>query len=352
MDPSELIDAAYFGQVTRWNHVAAYSLMVYDWLLCYDVEYKFIFESKFSLAKLAYLLCRYYFLLSHPISLWVQFYVSDPTLCQHVYNLPIFLGVPNLIFTEAILILRTYAFTGGKKAVLVSLSICLVVPVVYQVWVGTASAMMPGGHGCFPVDVGKARHLSGTFLSMVLYDVLITVVFFGYAFRVLNFELGLATPLTKLFMREGFVYFVCITAINIANSILNFQSNGALGTVGVPMSLSLPSVLCCRLVLNLRHFADPDRDPMSSNDKSMSTHQSFEMAHAPSHQSRTSFGINNPRRSASAVLAQVRHHGDEPPSTKGGYMPPQTYTAYKSHEQLVHWSDHVPPSARGDVYEV
>lgn len=45
-----------------------------------------------------------------------------------------------LIFTETILILRTYAFTGGKKVVLAGLSTCLAVVVVYQLWVGATQS--------------------------------------------------------------------------------------------------------------------------------------------------------------------------------------------------------------------
>lgn len=97
---------------------------------------------------------------------------------------------------------------------------------------------------------------------------------------------------------------------------------------------------------------------MSSNDKSIPTHQSFEMT-GPSHHPtpymtpRTSFTVNASR--ASSVLAQVRRHNDEVNmETKGGYLlPPQTYTPHQSHEHLVHWSDRPrTPSTRGDINEM
>lgn len=50
-----------------------------------------------------------------------------------------------------------------------------------------------------------------------------------------------ATLLTRL--RPGFGYFVCISAINTVNGVLNFQADGALGVVAVALSLVLPSVL-------------------------------------------------------------------------------------------------------------
>lgn len=74
--------------------------------------------------------------------------------------------------------LRTYAFTGGKKSVLALLAACLAGVVGYQAWVGATqsasayagsiafrilimtSTVIQAGNGCFPVDVGPAKHLS------------------------------------------------------------------------------------------------------------------------------------------------------------------------------------------------
>ncbi|EJD49488.1 hypothetical protein AURDEDRAFT_161594 [Auricularia subglabra TFB-10046 SS5] len=244
LDPRVLLDAAFYGRITRSSHAAAYTLMVYDWLLSLEEERKFVIGSKLSFAKVVYLLSRYYPLATYPISMWVQIQDHNRTLCEKIYNLPMFLVIPNQVFAEFILILRTYAFTGGNRPLFVILCASLAAVAIYQAWVGaTQSALIPFGNGCFPVDKGAARHLSGFFLSTLLFDSLITLVFVIYAIRVISFKSGVTNPITKLFIREGFAYFLCISAVNIANGVLNFQPNGAMATVNVPMSLVLPSVL-------------------------------------------------------------------------------------------------------------
>lgn len=82
-----------------------------------------------------------------------------------------------------ILILRTFAFTGGNKRILFSLLACLACVVSFQIWVAaTRSACMhpspsdlavrssllaviPVGNGCFPVNRGSSSFLSGFFVS-------------------------------------------------------------------------------------------------------------------------------------------------------------------------------------------
>ncbi|KZV83280.1 hypothetical protein EXIGLDRAFT_728502 [Exidia glandulosa HHB12029] len=257
------VDTVHFTQVTRCSHVAAYSLLVWDWLLNIAEERKLIFGSRWTPAKVAYLVSRYYPLLTYPLVLWVQLFDHDKALCSHIYNLPILIVIPNNISAECILILRTFAFTGGNKPILYGLLTLLAGLVAFQLWVATTAAtMIPFGNGCFPVNSGSKLFLSGFFISTFILDSIITLIFAVFAFRMIRLRLTVATRLTQLLIREGFVYFCLISAVNLVNASFNLQTgNVAMATGAVPLSLLFCNVLSCRLVLNLRRVARQDAIP-------------------------------------------------------------------------------------------
>lgn len=273
MDPAALRAAAHFTEVTRCSHVAAYSLLVWDWLICFAQERRLIFGSRWTFAKVAYLVSRYYPLFVYPIIMWVQMVDHDKSLCGRIFNLPIVLVIPNNVSAEIILILRTYAFTGANKPVLGSLLFLLCGLAAFQIWIATTqSKMIPFGTGCFPVNIGSAMFLSGFFISTFLFDCIITGIFVFHAFRVMRLRLTVATRLTQLLIREGFLYFCLISVVNLVNGAFNLQNdNIAMATGAVPLSLLFCNVLSCRLVLNLRQAAREEAIPggIQSPDKTV-----------------------------------------------------------------------------------
>lgn len=207
-----------------------------------------------SRAKIAYLFCRYWPLVTYPITLWVQVLDHDRSLCESIFRIPMFLTIPNLGTAAGVLVLRIYAFTGGKSFVVAFLTLCFVVVAGYQAFVASARAMLiPKGNGCFPVDTGTAKHLSGYFLAALLFDCTVTLTFTIYAARIVKLRYSELSRFTRIFIREGAAYFLAISVINIINAGFNFQPVLPEQTVNVPMSLLLPNLLACRLVLNLRN---------------------------------------------------------------------------------------------------
>ncbi|KZW03078.1 hypothetical protein EXIGLDRAFT_828830 [Exidia glandulosa HHB12029] len=254
---AQLSDAVYFASITRFEHAGAYTLLLYDWLLCLEHELKLISTPGLAPGKLAYLFCRYWPILTHPITIWVQLVTSDRALCEKTFRIPLFLTIVNFSGAASVLIVRVYAFTGARRLVAFFLVFCFAVVAAYQIWtVATQIALVTApAPFCFPVDrEGAAPLLSGYFLAPFLFDVVATATFVWHAFSV-RLQLSDMTGAVGLFVREGAAYFIAISAINLVNAVMNFLPDETHHGVMAPMSMLLPSILACRLVINLRSAA-------------------------------------------------------------------------------------------------
>ncbi|EJD35435.1 hypothetical protein AURDEDRAFT_175462 [Auricularia subglabra TFB-10046 SS5] len=279
--PGILIDAAHFAQVTRYMHIAAYLVVVYDWLICLEHEVDFVFRDRLSRAKVAYVFCRYWPLLTYPIIIWIQGYDHDRAICAKVFRIPMIIAIPNFASAASILILRIFAFTGGSHYVTTFLTLCFVGVVAYQTWVGAVEAILiPFGNGCYPVNPAEAKYLSGYFLSSLLWDCIATFIFGIYALK-MRLKWSEATAMTRIFISEGALYFVAISAVNLINGAFNLQPRVLMSGTMIPMGMLLPNILACRLVINLRRKVGPRTTRSVEN---ASTRMGFQHNRAPSRQ--------------------------------------------------------------------
>jgi len=133
------------------------------------------------------------------------------------------------------------------------------------------TALVPFGNSCYPVEAGanstNGRYLSGFFFSPLLFDCLSVIVFIAYALSRFKFKLSLASDFTRHFMREGFLYFLAISTINFANSAMTFQNfNVSYSGVVTALSMLLPNIFACRLVINLRRRHTQQRQNITAVD--------------------------------------------------------------------------------------
>lgn len=226
-----------------------------------------------SPAKAAYLFCRYWALLSYPIILWAQVEVTDGALCGVLFRIPLifstinvraysrlcrsttthFLTQQQFSSSASVLIVRVYAFAGLRTSVAVILAVAFSAVAFFQAWVVfTQIELVPDAPACFPQDRHPGTHfLSWYFLAPFLFDVLATGIFVACAARIRHARAS-GGAAVSVFVREGLVYFLAISAVNLGNAAMSIQPHTAISGVLAPFSMCLPNVLACRLVINLR----------------------------------------------------------------------------------------------------
>ncbi|KZW03063.1 hypothetical protein EXIGLDRAFT_828820 [Exidia glandulosa HHB12029] len=270
MDSSNVMEmitrGEYWVQFAAYEHVAMYALLIYDWLICFEDELSLVKTPGVSPAKLAYLFCRYWALTTYPMVLWVDLINHSLELCERIFRLPLILQVLNLTGPALVIGIRAHAFTCRNTALSILLAACLVSFTSYQLWVVTTQAALNPQFGCFPVDVGRAKHLAGHFLAPLLFDCIAILIVLIHAIRTIPFYLWSATTITRVFIRDGVYYFAVMLFLHGFNAYMNFQPDGEIRGVGVPFDLLLPSILACRLVLNLRRavLQDPEACPIAT----------------------------------------------------------------------------------------
>jgi hypothetical protein len=343
-----------FSTITRNAHVASYTTFVYDWLLCLDQEVSLIRSPGFSPAKMAYLFCRWWPLLTYPFCLWAEVYDHPKPVCEAIFHIPTILVIFNSIGSGAVLILRVYAFSGGHKSVAAGLTVLMFTVVIYQMWVILArSQLIPISNACYPIDSGTAKHFSGYFLAPLLFDCIVTGVFMVYTIRLVKLRFAETSIFTKVFIREGLWYFIGVAVINAVNTYFNWQPNVAMADVIVPMSLLLPNVLACRLVINLRDAAASEgraQNPLSlersaqasakkyggSSTGGVTTHDDYALSHIS-----VSASMNAPGFPSGHAAYPSGNYGQPPAQYQYQQRPPV-------HGQ---WQPAVPPKGTSYVPE-
>ncbi|KAG9044408.1 hypothetical protein FS837_008203 [Tulasnella sp. UAMH 9824] len=270
-----LKEAAYFIKAVQIIFCAFYAVAVWDWLVSLKREYRLIWQSKWSVIKVLYLLSRYWVLFIFPYVLWC--YVENHSLdtCQKIYKSPVALAMWNQLWAEGVLLVRTFAFLGNKLSILIPLLFCLSCVVAYQVFVDNTQMTLlpfldPAGGPCLPtVKYAGSPHIMLFFVFPLIYDTLVTGLTLWRAWHLRLQSGGTGSPLLKTFVSEGdyylvfkrpqtheidigLWYFVLISAANLCNAVFYWQPKQVMSALLIPFSVVLPNILVCRMILGLR----------------------------------------------------------------------------------------------------
>lgn len=285
--------------VGRYCIASAYAVCFYDWITSLDQEVAFIYPARWSAVKCAYLFCRYYPLFIAPFHFWGLIGNHERHVCEQYYHALYACTIPTMLSSQIILMLRTYAFTGRKRTVLVALSISFFSLVGISIWVMskeltlTALFLVEERSGCFatsdqPVlgvvrEVG-AYHLGAICLLSAVFDCLNMLIVIRHCIR----QRGTLGPLGQTFLKQGILVYAVMTALNALTIGTYFTSDLLHQGIGSWFAYILPSALTCRLVLMLRREASPTETKLHDQYSNM-INEALEMME--SHPERTTDGF-------------------------------------------------------------
>ncbi|KAL5535985.1 hypothetical protein ACEPAF_4079 [Sanghuangporus sanghuang] len=254
-----LTEAQHFIFVTQIYFCCMYAVFVWDWLVSLPREYKFIWKSGWTAAKMSYLFCRYWVLLVMPYILFI--YVTNHSWedCQKLYRSPVALAMWNQAGAEVVLLIRTYAFFNRNKYLLVVLCASLAGVLAYQLFVDINEMLPlefvtpPFDEGpCLPKSKPHSAHILGFFMASLAFDATVTSMTLWKAFRLRRTCGAAASPLIQTFLREGIFYFVFISIANLINGIFYLQPKAVMSAINIPLSIMFSDLLACRMILDLR----------------------------------------------------------------------------------------------------
>ncbi|TFK30935.1 hypothetical protein FA15DRAFT_580312, partial [Coprinopsis marcescibilis] len=244
------------------------AVVLWDWIISLPREYRFVWRTRWTPVKLAYLFCRYWVITVVPYLLYC-FVVDHPrATCEKIFKagwltmypqIPVALAMWNQVGSEFVLLIRTYAFFSRNSYVLWFLLSALSGVVAYQLYVDTTQMLLlpffkpPFEKGpCFPMSKPRSAHLLGFFIAPLLFDTVVTLMTVWKAFNIRRRNGGPNSRLIQTFLREGVFYYILISIANLINGIFYLQPRQVISAINIPLSVMLGPVLACRLILDLR----------------------------------------------------------------------------------------------------
>ncbi|KAF7376732.1 hypothetical protein MSAN_00090400 [Mycena sanguinolenta] len=235
------------------------SILVWDWLSCLPLEWRYIWKSgdRWSPVKILYCLVRYYTLLVLVVTdVWFFAPWSESACARYVRILP---GIAVLIdlAIELVLALRVYALYGCSKKmgafllVLIAGFLAVMIAVPILAFDYTRLPSWPGP--CIVTgkpSMAGPKFIIAFYASPMAFDIVMTAL---TVYKVVDHNRhGGSSSLMNRVVRDGIFYFFAITSLNLLNVIFFVQPNELIQAINAPMSIQISSVLCCRLILNLR----------------------------------------------------------------------------------------------------
>ncbi|KAJ7213139.1 hypothetical protein GGX14DRAFT_446417 [Mycena pura] len=214
--------------------VSTTSVLLWDWLSCLPQEWRCIWKSgRWSSIKCLYIMVRYYTLLV---------LVGD-TCARYVRLLP---GIAVLIDLS----IEIFALYGRQRNIAIFLiamlaiflGVMIAVPILAFDY--TRLPTWPGP--CIVTgkpSIAGPKFIIAFYASPMTCDMIMTAMTVYRAIE--QNRSGPSSSLMNRMVRDGLFYFFAITS-------LNFQSDELIQAINAPMSIQISSVLCCRLILNLR----------------------------------------------------------------------------------------------------
>ncbi|KAJ7671220.1 hypothetical protein B0H17DRAFT_1162112 [Mycena rosella] len=231
------------------------SVLIWDWLSCLPQEWRTIWKSKASWSpiKILYCVVRYYTLV-----VLVGFFASwsESSCARYVRVLP---GIAVLIDLSIELIYALYGCDRKIGMFLVALiagflGVMIAVPILAFDY--TRLPSWPG-----PCIVTGKPSIAGPKFIIAFYAAPMTLDMVMTAMTVYKViqqnRNGGSSSLMNRIVRDGLLYFFAITSLNMINVIFFIQGDTLIEAINAPMSIQISSVLCCRLILNLRDQTSP-----------------------------------------------------------------------------------------------
>ncbi|KAJ3808813.1 hypothetical protein EV368DRAFT_75690 [Lentinula lateritia] len=255
-----LAEASYFIYVTQVYFCDA--VVIWDWLVSFPREWRFVWKTHWTPVKVAYLFCRYWVIAVVPYLLYAFVKDHSRETCEKIYRIPVALAMWNQVGSESVLLIRTYAFFNRNIYILWFLLAAIGGVVAYQLYVDTTQMLLlpfvkpPFDSGpCFPMSKPHSAHLLGRWFLIIaplLFDTVVTFMTVIKAITIRRRNGGPNSRLIQTFLREGVFYYILISIANLINGIFYLQPRQVISAINIPLSVMMAPVLACRLILDLR----------------------------------------------------------------------------------------------------
>lgn len=271
---AQIVETFQLGYPLLNNIVACTTLIVWDTLLTFNEERVFIQLSKASTwVKVLYCMSRYIALAIYIVAMC--FFVGSHEqlrFCSKIMWLVSFAGTAIIACSHILLIQRVYAFCGRSKLLLWALSFLFLLNQTSGVVILSLEVLPE----FVVVDLqGNLPALFGNCVIMHYSRTLSLIFFLGLEFHIIAFaciiirvaslrftswRTGVRVPsLYADFLKDGIWVFMFSSLVSLLPGVY-IRAESFIGLSFAAWSYVISSICCTRLILNLNHSVNRDRD--------------------------------------------------------------------------------------------
>jgi len=258
LPPSVLLS---YEELQAWKYyfAATYVVLLYDWLITFDVELERIWKRQRNVFTILWVLIRYLPILMYTFAVYATFQTSwSENMCMQYHTLPTGFVITCVVVAHLIFTLRTYALYGRAKRILQLFIPLLLIELGVMIFTAFNETIvtLPPGQGCLP---GSPNRISGilTWAVPCAFD----CVVFGFTIvkTVSHIRNNVNAPVINVLLRDGVIYFVILLVAYLLNILLFSLGSPGIKDINAGFSAMITIIMTCRLILNLRAVAQTGR---------------------------------------------------------------------------------------------
>ncbi|KAF6748913.1 hypothetical protein DFP72DRAFT_914933 [Ephemerocybe angulata] len=266
--PAEVIEAYRTTIYVNYLGISGYALVVADFLQTFPDEVRLMWPAPFGLPKVLFFLLRYYIMVHRVFTVLYGLPIGlSPEQCRSAF---LRTGISTWVLVsgaEALLFLRVYAFSGKNRRMMWYLLLQFVgihsgsffLLSEFLRSVDYRKFPIPG-LVCMPI-CGDSILLSGSFILLLGSLIVVMLIMVYTALR--EHRKVSESAILKVFYRDGIFYFICLSALALANIIVNLMvppgAAGGFKFLLVQTEVDAHVIFSTRMLLHLRGQAEKDR---------------------------------------------------------------------------------------------
>ncbi|KAJ7258109.1 hypothetical protein B0H12DRAFT_1232418 [Mycena haematopus] len=258
-------------QLQAYLRVAGYAIAFFDFLSTIPAEYRLYTRQKGifkpSVPCILFILVRYLGLAAIIVGNTGFFYHGfTPASCKKFYWAPPLFKLFLYLVSQVILALRTYAVSRQATWVRVTLALLFVItmaPELVSIFYKRISISINGN--CTSGNPAGIKIASLFYAGALAFDVVTMGITSLYLWKFSNANRSSLTQLTRMMLKDGIIYFVALTAMNIVNLIFFQNPDTAFQPAAAVLGYTATMIYSSRFILNLsEHGRDKTDHPSTS----------------------------------------------------------------------------------------
>ncbi|KAH7903546.1 hypothetical protein BJ138DRAFT_128756 [Hygrophoropsis aurantiaca] len=240
------------NQLVKYFNAAGLALLTYEYLITLGAEVHCMWGRKWwNVARLAFTCTRYMTFVGAGMTVYAALSPPDSEYLSYgrASNA---IHIISIVTAEALLILRTYAFSHQSKPVLIFLIVfgmgCIAAAVTTSTFI-RLPYLSSAGESPQIYAFSTSRSSALQYLWLAIFEIgLLSLTIF----KRLQYYRDSTTPLINALYRDGVYYMVTILATSLMNMLITLFAPDAYNEVLDTLQLVIHSILASRILFNLR----------------------------------------------------------------------------------------------------